>query len=103
VTAHRRLASDAGAVLAVATHGQGPAAWYRTGFARRVDAARRQLAPISAPGLLAESFRREASVSTGQGRPVDAVRAAYAIRWLELETGRAVPPWHAWMVAAPSA
>jgi hypothetical protein len=51
-------------------------------FDRRVEMIRGHLAPIQTRRSLASSFEREAN-------PEDAVRAAYAIRWLELApTGR---------------
>ncbi len=103
VTARALVAADAVAVLAVVGRGRGPAAWHRSGFARRVEAARRHLAPIAAADVLAESFRREAFLTALPRRGPDAVRAAYAIRWLELVAGVAVPPWHAWMSVAPPA
>lgn len=103
VVAQRCLAADAAAVLAAVGQGGGPGAWDRTGFARRVEAARRQLAPIGATRVLAESFRREACVGAGMKRSADAVRVAYAMRWLELTSGRALPPLHRWMAAPPTA
>jgi hypothetical protein len=101
-TAHRRIAADAATVLAALDRGQGPAAWRRAAFARRVEATRRHLAPIAAADVLAESFRRESFLANPLRPTPDAPRAAYAIRWLELVTGLHVPPWHAWMPQQPA-
>ena len=56
------------------------------GFARGVDQIRAGLVPILSPEALLDSYGREA-IRT------DIVEAAYALRWLELSTGQARPPW----------
>jgi hypothetical protein len=69
-----------------------PAAWYERTFVREVALVRAHLAPIRSRAGLAASFSREAfhtvladEVSEAPG----AVRVAYALRWLELGSGRA--------------
>ena len=63
-----------------------PQRWKASGFGRRVEDVRSQLAPIVAPTLLEDSFAREAA-------PSEPVRIAYAVRWLELSESRALPDW----------
>jgi hypothetical protein len=55
-------------------------------FSREVDTIRVHLGPIRSRASLAASFEREAT-------RIEAVRLAYAIRWLELGDGIARPPW----------
>jgi hypothetical protein len=55
-------------------------------FAREVDRYRAQLVPIRSRRALAASFGREASMTPG-------LRAAYAVRWLELGDGVARAGW----------
>jgi hypothetical protein len=55
-------------------------------FSREVDTIRVHLSPIRSRASLAASFEREAT-------RIEAVRLAYAIRWLELGDGIARPPW----------
>jgi hypothetical protein len=55
-------------------------------FAREVDGFRAQLVPIRSRRALAASFGREA-------RMTPALRAAYAVRWLELGDGVARAGW----------
>jgi hypothetical protein len=95
------MASDAGSVLAVARSGD-PEAFGSRSLAARVRVARGELAPISTLGVLADSFRREAAhiaareVGPMHGRIRDgwqAVRIAYAIRWIEISTGTTLPAW----------
>jgi hypothetical protein len=65
---------------------------------RRVEAIRRQLAPIPNPAALLASFQREAAVGAGHpsAMPLTPLRIAYAIRWIELMTGLRLPDWRAW-------
>ena len=63
-----------------------PSRWRASGFGRRVEVVRAQLAPIVAPDLLEESFAREAA-------PSEPVRLAYALRRVELSESRALPGW----------
>jgi hypothetical protein len=86
------------------TRADDPPAWSTPAFASRVEAARRQLAPIGGiPGLI-DSFRREAAHIAGgevagatgtMGSAWQALRAAYAIRWVEITTGVVSPVWRA--------
>jgi hypothetical protein len=73
-----------------------------------VQVTRHHLAPIRRLPCLVDSFRREAAHVAranvpGRTEPTgpgwQAVRVAYAIRWIELSTGAALPAWQAW---APS-
>jgi hypothetical protein len=91
--ARRRLVGDVTVVRAVLMQGGAPEAWRAAGFCGRVEAARRDLAPIASSGLLVESFRREAFHGEPGGAAADAVRVAYAIRWLEVVLKLDVPPW----------
>jgi hypothetical protein len=95
------MASDAAWVLAAGRSGD-PQAFGSRALAARVQVARRQLAPISGVGALADSFRREgAPIAAGDvgrsrgpaGHAWRAVRIAYAIRWIELSTGTKLPAW----------
>jgi hypothetical protein len=78
-----------------------PDAWRTPSFARRVEAARAQLRAARSRSVLAASFEREACrlgpATPGSVRRADAVRAAYALRWLELATGAELPSWHVWL------
>jgi hypothetical protein len=73
-----------------------PPAWCEAAFIREVGLVRAHLAPIRSRGGLAASFSREAfharRVEGGDDVP-GAVRVAYALRWLELGSRRAVPVW----------
>jgi hypothetical protein len=94
------LARDARLLLTVA--GEDPVAvrWARPSFARRVEAVRAQLAPIDDARLLGWSFARESLHDAAAGRVpavwMSPVRAAYALRWLELSTGLVLPTWRSW-------
>jgi len=73
-----------------------PPAWSEAGFIREVGLVRAHLAPIRSRGGLAASFSREAfhALPADQvGEATGAVRVAYALRWLELRSGRAWPSW----------
>jgi hypothetical protein len=63
-----------------------------------VERYRRHLAPIELPPLLEASFGREAfqRLAAPRARPATALRAAYAIRWIELATGIRLPPFQLW-------
>ena len=66
--------------------------WGEPAFAREVDLIRSQLMPIRSRRRLAASFEREAFQSRafeGAREPAtfEAVRVAYALRWLELGDG----------------
>ena len=100
----RTLVAEAAGVLET-RRASGPLAWSTRAFAARVHVARRQLAPISGIAYLTDSFRREAAHIagggvTGEARPVaparQALRVAYAIRWVELITGVMLPALQPW-------
>ncbi|HEX5828804.1 MAG TPA: hypothetical protein VFY23_14865 [Candidatus Limnocylindrales bacterium] len=96
-----QLSADAHRIL-VAVAGDWPSPrWLVPSFARQVQAVRRQLAPIEDPGLLAASFGREAFHGPRLGRVpavwASPVRVAYAVRWIELQSGLAMPPWLVWV------
>jgi hypothetical protein len=72
--------------------------WGEPAFAREVDRVLRDLAPIVSRRALASSFAREAFRRSGpltarEAAVVEAVRLAYAVRWLELGEGRPRPGW----------
>jgi hypothetical protein len=99
--ARRILAAEAARVLEAGREDD-PPAWGSARFAARVQATRGQLAPIARRSSLADSFCREAAQVADDfrdpARPEwQAVRMAYAIRWLELATGVVLPAWPAWM------
>ena len=74
-----------------------PAGWGDAAFARDVELVRCHLAPLRNRRSLAASFGREAfqtlDLDRARPRPLGPIRAAYAIRWLELGTGAALPAW----------
>ena len=73
-----------------------PAAWSERAFVSEVALVRAHLAPIRSRAGLAASFSREAfhAVPADEiGEAPGAVRVAYALRWLELGSGRALPVW----------
>jgi len=75
-----------------------PAAWSERAFVREVGLVRAHLAPIRSRAGLVASFSREAfhAVPADQGgEATGALRVAYALRWLELRSGRAWPSWPA--------
>jgi hypothetical protein len=72
--------------------------WGEPALAREVDRVRRDLAPIVSRRALAssfarEAFRRSAPVTAREAIAVEAVRLAYALRWLELGDGAARAGW----------
>ena len=74
-----------------------PAPWTDAAFAREVELVRRHLAPLRNRRSLTASFGREAfqtlDLDGSQPRPLGPIRAAYAIRWLELGSGATLPGW----------
>jgi hypothetical protein len=74
-----------------------PDGWGDPAFAREVELVRCHLAPLRNRRSLTASFGREAFqtldfVGTTPG-PLGPIRAAYAVRWLELGSGAALPAW----------
>jgi hypothetical protein len=79
-----------------------PPAWSERAFVREVALVRAHLAPIRSRAGLAASFSREAfhAVPADEiGETPGAVRVAYALRWLELGSGRTWASWPAAVVA----
>ncbi len=78
-----------------------PALWRTPGFARRVETARQQISVARSRAVLASSFEREAGrlgpATRGAARRAEAVRVAYALRWLELAGGANLPAWPEWL------
>lgn len=73
-----------------------PPDWCEAAFIREVGLVRAHLAPIRSRGGLAASFSREAFHARrveGVDDVPGAVRVAYALRWLELGSRRAMPRW----------
>jgi hypothetical protein len=74
-----------------------PEPWDEAAFAREVELIRCHLAPLRNRRSLTASFGREAFQSLEFQRPealpLGPIRAAYAIRWLELGGGSALPSW----------
>jgi hypothetical protein len=74
-----------------------PEPWDDAAFAREVELVRCHLAPLQNRRSLTASFGREAFQSLGfappAALPLGPIRAAYAIRWLELGSGARLPPW----------
>jgi hypothetical protein len=74
-----------------------PEPWGDLQFARDVELIRRHLAPLRNRRSLTASFGREAFQSLEPERPtplsLGPIRAAYAIRWLELGSGASLPVW----------
>ena len=74
-----------------------PSRWADASFAREVELIRCHLAPLRNRRSLTASFGREAFQTLDADRSPRArlgpIRAAYAIRWLELGAGAALPPW----------
>jgi hypothetical protein len=103
-TAEHDLAARAAEVAAALTSSVRPARWALPGFARDVETVRRQLGPLRDRRMLVASYERESSRLTAlrllaadpaaPRPPLDAIEAAYAVRWLELAEGAG--PWPAW-------
>ncbi len=74
-----------------------PQGWADASFAREVELIRRHLAPLRNRRSLTASFGREAfqtlDLDLSRPRPLGPIRAAYAIRWLELGSGASLPTW----------
>jgi hypothetical protein len=74
-----------------------PAPWGDVQFAREVELIRCHLAPLRNRRSLTASFGREAFQSLEFEQPaapsLGPIRAAYAIRWLELGNGASLPAW----------
>jgi hypothetical protein len=74
-----------------------PAGWNEAAFAREVELIRCHLAPLRNRRSLTASFGREAfqtlDLDRTVPRPLGPIRAAYAIRWLELGSGASLPAW----------
>jgi hypothetical protein len=72
--------------------------WSDPAFAREVELVRCHLAPLTGRNGLKASFGREAFQTLGRANdvgdgPLGPVRAAYALRWLELGDRLAWPSW----------
>ena len=87
------LRRDARAVLRGVVTGDLPPRSFHPGFAAQVRRVRGELAPIDRTRLLVESFRRESFHGGAARLGPDPVRTAYALRWVELSTGRRLPDW----------
>ena len=74
-----------------------PNGWGDPAFAREVELVRCHLAPLRNRRSLTASFGREAfqalDLDRVGSRPLGPIRAAYAVRWLELGSGAALPAW----------
>jgi hypothetical protein len=74
-----------------------PERWADSSFAREVELVRRHLAPLRNRRSLTASFGREAfqtlGVTQARPTPMGPIRAAYAIRWLELGGRASLPIW----------
>jgi hypothetical protein len=95
---HRALALDALQLRrGLRDAGRRPASWGDAAFAREVELIRRHLAPLRNRRSLTASFGREAFQTLDptrvRPRPLGPIRAAYAIRWLELGSGASLPAW----------
>ena len=95
---HRALALDGLRLRRVLRDPQRrPPGWGDATFAREVELVRRHLAPLRNRRSLTASFGREAfqTLDPDGTRPstLGPIRAAYAIRWLELGSGAGLPAW----------
>jgi hypothetical protein len=83
-----------------------PEPWSDEAFAREVELVRRHLAPLRNRRSLAASFGREAfqtlELDQFDSMPLGPIRAAYAIRWLELGSGANLPAWSSLLASAPA-
>jgi len=74
-----------------------PTGWGDPAFAREVELVRCHLAPLRNRRSLTASFGREAfqtlDLDRTRPRPLGPIRAAYAVRWLELGRGASLPAW----------
>ena len=82
-----------------------PEPWEDASFAREVELIRCHLAPLRNRRSLTASFGREAfqrlAFEAPTTLPLGPIRAAYAIRWLELGSGASLPAWDHLLDAAP--
>jgi hypothetical protein len=92
------LSRDAVRVLLAACGPVVPDTWLRPAFAARVERTRLELEPITSHAALAASLAREAMHSRPPSPASHAVRAAYALRWLELADRVALPAWDTWII-----
>ena len=94
------LVADARKLLLAADDDAPSDRWREPRFAGQVEAVRRHLAPIGDADLIAASFTREAFHGRRLARvpavAASPVRVAYAIRWIELQVGLALPPFRCW-------
>ena len=94
------LVADARTLLLAADDDAVSDRWRDERFAGQVEAVRRHLAPIANPELIAASFTREAFHGPRLARvpavAASPVRVAYAIRWMELQLGLALPGFRCW-------
>lgn len=95
---HRALALDALRLRrGLREAARRPAGWSEAAFAREVELVRCHLAPLHNRRSLTASFGREAfqglDLDGSRPRPLGPIRAAYAIRWLELGNGASLPAW----------
>jgi hypothetical protein len=81
-----------------------PEPWEDSAFAREVELIRCHLAPLRNRRSLTASFGREAFQSLELDHPppppLGPIRAAYAIRWLELGSGARLPAWTSLLAGA---
>lgn len=95
---HRALALDALRLRdGLRDPGRRPAPWADPSFGREIELVRCHLAPLRNRRSLTASFSREAFQTLerdpAETSPLGPVRAAYAIRWLELGSGATLPAW----------
>ena len=95
---HRALALDALRLRrGLRDTARRPSGWKDAAFAREVELIRCHLAPLRNRRSLTASFGREAfqtlDLDRTHPRPLGPIRAAYAIRWLELGSGASLPAW----------
>jgi len=79
--------------------------WGDPAFAREVELVRCHLAPLRNRRSLTASHGREAfqALDVARSRPatLGPIRAAYAIRWLELGNGAALRAWSSLVTMEP--
>lgn len=83
-----------------------PRVWADPSFALEVERIRSHLAPLVTRRTLTSSFGREAFQTLDRDppgtNPLGPIRAAYAIRWLELGSGARLPGWTRLLGADPA-
>jgi hypothetical protein len=83
-----------------------PEPWSDEAFAREVELVRRHLSPLRNRRSLTASFGREAfhtlELDPFSPMPLGPIRAAYAIRWLELGSGANLPGWRSLLAGGPA-